>query len=261
MTLVETVVGVGIFSIIILLVTGAMLQSFKIWNRTASQTSTEEALFKVHDLVFKDLTNTSPKAVDAANSLASLSTIPDGDVLWCLSFIDPATGNPVYGVNNPLGIGEYGEPVWQRNIMYYAVVPNNHDALAGQSCTGGDGGEGYEDQCPHKVVVRKVIDGPDDPDTGKEALLADPTPYLDRPNGLDSSAMGGPGVEEVRIIGTNILTFRAVVADPEVSIILRGNSFEQARKNIAVGSVPLSMQPTTIQRSFSVFPKNETGEG
>ena len=60
MSLTETIVGVGIFSVVIALVMAAMVTSFQTWNQTASQSATEEVLFKAHNLLFRDLTNTAP---------------------------------------------------------------------------------------------------------------------------------------------------------------------------------------------------------
>jgi hypothetical protein len=251
MSLTETIVGVGIFSVVIALVMAAMVTSFQTWNQTASQSATEEVLFKAHNLLFRDLTNTAPDQVGTSLGLSTISGSPDSDALWFLSFIDPATGEPVYGDGS--GLGERGAPVWQRNILYYAVVPGDHDALVGQSCTGAGGTDGYEDHCPHKVLIRKVIDHTDDPVTGNEQLLTSAAAYLDRPSGLDTSSMTG---EEVRIVGINILHFRATPIMPGFTITMRANSIDEARKRISVGAVPLSDQPTTIERLYTVWPKN-----
>lgn len=265
MSLLELTVGVGIFSMVMLLVMGILTESFRLSSRANSQTATEEVLFKVHNRLSKELTNTG-RARTVATSVgpATIAAVPDGDAIWFLSFINPATGDPVFD-DGALG-GEVAEPVWQRNIMYYSVVPSNHDALVGQSCSGADGGEGYEDQCPHKVLVCKVIDLPDGPD-GKEPLLNSSAGYLDRPNGLDVSGMSGPNVESVRIMGTNLLTFRAeLTSQPpplerdEVEITVRASSLNEARKLVAVGSVPLSVEKSTIEQRFSIFPKNSPGE-
>ena len=180
--------------------------------------------------------------------------VRDGDALWFLSFIDPTTGEPVY--SDGTGAGDLGEPHWQRNIMYYAVVPGSHNSVAGQSCSGGDGGDGYEDQCPHKVMVRKIINDPNDPET----LLPGSGGYLDAPSGFSVSGMGGPDLEETRLLGTNILSFRVTGDDESVTVDLRANSIDEARKNVPLGSTPLSGQPTTIQRVFTIFPKNSSGE-
>ncbi|MCA9775431.1 MAG: hypothetical protein KC800_01885 [Candidatus Eremiobacteraeota bacterium] len=250
--LVETVVAVGVFSIVMLLVTAALIQSFKMWTRTASQTATEETLFKIHNILAKELTNTAPDTLSSSPGPGTWG-VRDGDALWFLSFMD-VNGEPVY--NDGTGAGELGEPHWQRNIMYYCVVPGNHDSVAGQSCTGADGGDGYEDQCPHKVMVRKIINDPNDPET----LLPGSGGYLDAPNGFTVSGMGGPDLEETRLLGTNILSFRVTADAESVTIDLRANSVDEARKNVPVGSTPLSGQPTTIQRVFTIFPKNSSGE-
>jgi hypothetical protein len=251
--IVETVVGVGVFSIVMLLITAALIQSFQMWTRTASQTATEEVLFKIHNILAKELTNTAPDTVGFSPGPSTWG-VRDGDALWFLSFLDPVTGEPVY--SDGTGAGDLGEPHWQRNIMYYSVVPGSHNSVAGQSCTGGDGGDGYEDQCPHKVMVRKLINDPNDPET----LLPGSGGYLDAPSGFSVSGMGGADLEETRLLGTNILSFRVIRDTESVTVDLRANSIDEARKNVPVGSTPLSGQPTTIQRVFTIFPKNSSGE-
>ena len=252
MGIIEAVVALGVFSLISLLLSTTLIQSFAAWNRASSRQIADHSLYKAQNSLSRDLTLTAPDRLGTQVALSTLGS-PDGDAVWFLSFIDPATELPVYETG--LGSAGMGEPRWQRNILYYLVVPANHDSYAGQACAGGPGPDGYEDHCPHKVLVRKLINGPDDPE-GRELLLGSAASYLDRPAGLDVSAMGGPGVEEVRIVSRDLLGFRVTNNNPEVVVDLRANAILETRKLMHVGYHPLSRSPTTLQRIFSVFPKN-----
>jgi hypothetical protein len=252
MGLAETLIGVAVFSIVSLILAVLMIQSFSLWRRTSGRQSVEATLFKAQNWLARDLTVTAPDKVATQVSLSS-SGVPDGDAVWFLSFVDPATGEPVY--DSGFGTGNLGDPLWQRNILYYAVRPSGHDAHAGQSCSAGIGPHGYDDVCPHKMLVRKVIDGPNDAN-GREILLPSATPYLDRPVGMDVSGMGGSGMEEVSIAARDILTFHVTNGNPEVRIDLRATAIVEARKTTAIGSTSLSVKPNTLQRLFSVYPKN-----
>jgi hypothetical protein len=252
MGLIEAVVALGVFSLMSLLLSTTLIQSFAAWNRASSRQAADHSLYKAQNSLSRDLTLGAPDLLGTQVALSTLGS-PDGDAVWFLSFIDPATELPVYETG--LGSAGMGEPRWQRNILYYSVVPANHDSYAGQACAGGLAPDGYEDHCPHKVLVRKVINGPDDSE-GRELLLGSVAGYLDRPSGLDVSAMGGPGVEDVKIISRDILGFRVTNNSPEVVVDLRANAILETRKLMHVGYHPLSRVPTTLQRIFSVYPKN-----
>lgn len=65
-------------------------------------------------------------------------------------------------------------PEWQRNVLYYTVVPG------GDPCTGGADANGLDDRCPHKLLIRKVVNQGSTP---QAPLAAAAIPgYLTRPN-------------------------------------------------------------------------------
>jgi hypothetical protein len=178
----------------------------------------------------------------------------DGDAVWFLSPVDPANGQVLRT--------ESGRPHWQRNILYYCTVPALHQELYGFECTGGTDAQGYEVYCPHKVLVRKVIDNP--PATGSaetdpmEKLLtpAEVARYLTRPQRFDLPS-GEPGVEEATIVANSLVSFRVALspspqAPGEVAIQLSAAGVEMARGNINVGSQSLDDFLRVL--SFSVFP-------
>jgi prepilin-type N-terminal cleavage/methylation domain-containing protein len=173
-----------------------------------------------------------------------------------LSLLTTAAGNDARG---PATSTASGLPYWQRNVVYYPIRP------LGDSCAGAADADGYEDTCPHKVLIRKVIDSGDptspggDPDQDTEEILETLLPYLSRPNGLEIATMlGEPGVTDVEVVATTLLTVRFEL-DPapnsvgEVAITLRAYGELNGQ---GVGSSPLSGRDRTTTLSLSVFPRN-----
>lgn len=158
-----------------------------------------------------------------------------------------------------------GAPYWQRNIIYYPAIPT------GDTCAGGVNGDGYEDMCPHKVVIRKVVDsGPPTrpaedggiPAADKEELLTDVSTYLTRPSGLGTTAMlSEPGVTSAEIVATNLLTIRAEKdPDPnapgEVKVTFQAFNEDVGSRTTAIGTTNLGNHAKTQTHVLSVFPRN-----
>lgn len=258
LTLVEIIVGFSIFSIIGVLLAAALSGSGDIWRTVSSSTNVQTNLGRGRERLTRDLKQSSFDSVMRQAALSSLGPI-DGDVVWFLSARDPATEEFMRKSD--------GTPFWQKNIVYYLVVPTNHAAVFDVACTGAADVDGYEEQCPHKVLIRKVIDnGPltDPTDETTEETPIDPgdiTNYLTRPNGFDTSAMSGEaGLEDISLPATSLLSFRVQLApDPqwpgEVRISLHSVAEESAAREIAIGQTPLSRSRHTSNLDFSVFPE------
>ncbi len=200
-----------------------------------------------------------PKDVEAANfgELATMRVPGGGSAIWMLSAIDPATG--LY-VRNPDGTALY-----QRNILYYLIRPNNHGLVSGGiNCTTDDATYPFGDPfCPHKILIRKVI--------RKEANLANPetllttgevTPYLSAPNGYDLGVMAGevgsPGVDpnSIRQVGLGLLSFQVTTADPFIRITMRAVRLREAQSKVGIGTQPFDSGPFTVEINHSVYPRN-----
>jgi type II secretory pathway pseudopilin PulG len=255
-TLLEALVAVGMFALVTALVMGALVKSMDGWRRSSSQHSAEQSLYKARSALTRDLQSASvePEHLAVSPGPSSLG-VPDGDAVWFLSAIDPATGQAV--INDGTDSNDMGTLRWQRNILYYSVVPQNHATHFGFSCTGNAGPTGSDDHCPHKILIRLVLNGPDDPD-GVELLLppADIAAYLTAPDNYDTSPISGPYLEEVKIVADSLVTFDVELADPEIQIDLRAVSLSELQKTDSVGNVPLSRHPKTTQRLFAIFPNN-----
>lgn len=256
-TLLELIVSVSIFSLVGLMLAAAFSAATNTWRSTSASSDAQLALNKARDDLVRDLQNTSFASVRVAGGATTLGP-PDGDVVWFLSAIDPSTGNYMRRSD--------GSPFWQRNILYYSIVPDNHSALFGYTCSGGADVDGYENQCPHKVLVRKVIDGggatdPNDETTEETPLTAsEASSYLTRPNGYDTSSMlAESGMTDVSLPSTNLLTFRVQLApEPawqrEVRVELGSVSILTAGREVRIGSTPLSTTRFYRNLTLSVFP-------
>lgn len=158
---------------------------------------------------------------------------------------------------------ETGAPFWQRNIIYYTTIPT------ADPCTGGPDADGYEDRCPHKILIRKVVDnipatGPWVPPPAvpsvEETILPTMAGLLGRPATLNLSAMETGQVEDAELIATNLLKMRVEV-DPagvqgEVLVTLQAFNEPSAQRVTNVGSTPLSNHAKTLTHVISVFPRN-----
>ena len=244
-TLIEMGVALGIFSLLGVLLALSFTKSYELWRRTSGGSDAQVSLRKVRNRITQDLSETSFTSVGKTDGPSSLGPF-DGSAIWFLSAVNHTTGEFMRTSN--------GTPFWQNHVLYYAVVPENHAALVGFDCTGG-GVDGFEVQCPHKVVIRKVIDNgalTDPSDEGSAEIpfaQADPkvgvaaiqSRYLTRPNGLDTSAMLlEDGVVGVSIVATNILSFNVSLGkDPakprEIEIETAAVSLPSAQKVIAIG--------------------------
>lgn len=255
-SLLELSVAAAVFSVLLLVVLALFNQSIYVWRVTSSADGANRELRKVRAALERDLALTSPTEIARAQVPGHLGGgASDGEALWFLSPIDPATGEIV--------LDEDGLPVWQRNILYYLVVPGDHAGTFGSTCAGGAAANGYDDRCPHKILIRRVIDAgtatiPTDPTT-REALIAPGAigPYLVQPTGFDISAL-----PDTRIVANNLLCFETVSAPPpnnqarEVLVDVRAVGVEEARRETSVGTAPLYNSRFTEQHPFSVFPKN-----
>lgn len=192
-----------------------------------------------------------------------VSDVPDqvggggktGQALLFRSAIDPDTGAFCQKRD--------GTPLWQKTILYYTAVPEEHDRLFGQACQGGSNPEGYDDVCPHKLLLRKVIDLPPETtptssEASAEPLLLDPTAYLTQPVSLSLREMSSEqGSVEARIVASGLLGFRASKGDhQEVEIDLRALMIAEALKTVPVGTASLWESPLVLQRRFTVVPRN-----
>ena len=255
-TLIELVVGFSIFTLLLVVLAAALNRSREVWRRANASNSSQTELRKAFWTLDRDLKESTFQTVRTSTGPISLSGF-DGDAVWFLSAQDPTTGEFLRT--------DDGHPRWQRNILYYSVVPDQHGQAFGFNCAGGADADGYEAFCPHKILVRKVINNPPGaagPTIGSEdqELLTDVAPYLTRPQGYTISTSGQPGLESATIAAKNLQSFRAALEpnpgwENEVAFTLGATRIEEASRTHRIGSEALDSFTQTF--NFSLFPPQE----
>ena len=245
----------GLFAVLSLLMALALKQSSTLWVTSSSHQDANEVLRKISARLEKDVPMVSLEHLDIAPVPASLGGGVDGDAVWFLSHINPTTGRPHLKAD--------GTPFWQCNVLYYSVVPESVDQLSTRPIRSGST-DGYEDRCPYKVVIRKVIDQgtPTDPndENSEEKLMsaADISAYLSRPDRLSVAAMAGEAnLLDLEIVGYPVLLFRgSPIAAPEgVQFDIRAVAIERAHR-LDKGSESLLDSAATIRSELFVSAHN-----
>ncbi len=263
MGLLELLLAVGLLGIIFMLAGSFLARGIHLWKALWSADAAEYQLRKAVRLLERDLGGGDALQVSTKRVPSHLSGVAsDGLAIWFLSTDDGS------------GVGartDVGEPRWQRNVLYYLVVPQNHDALARMSCTGGTttAAGNFDAQCPHKLLVRKVIDFGDPTDwtdaTEEEELMgsSDVDAYLTQPDGLDVGAMTSePNVEQVQVVAANLLWWNVELApNPahwprEVAIDMRAVILDRARQEVRLGQEVLFDHVVTRERKVSIQAMN-----
>lgn len=234
-TVVEALVALSLVAIILVVTHLVLQQSQQSRRKLSGDQGASQQMFKAEGWLKRDLRGTAYNALTTTPSISSL-TGADGDAVWFLSAIDPTTGQFMRDTQ--------GHPAWQRNVLYYCVVPTvTKEPFTGNGVDEG----GYEASHPYKLLIRKVIDSP--------TLIGDISPFLDAPNGYVFSSTNH---ESVSIIADRLLSFRVTTEDTlrQVKLILRAANLETARREFAIGSKAILDPRFTLERSFEVYPEN-----
>ena len=210
-----------------------------VWRRTESSQEASSQLQKARYALRRDLTAAS------LNELSILDS-PEGSILWFLSPMD--TGS------EELALDLDGAPLWQRNVIYYTAVPEEHDTLFPGTCSGDP------DVCPHKLLIRRELDtgvtthgnsplGRAEELLSEDDLLAEVLRPRNMVEGLDVNSS---------VVARNIFEFE-VSLDPdnwrEVEIKVSGFHLEEAGKKVDLRNLE-EVTPYIKQIRFVVYPLN-----
>ncbi len=249
----EVLTAAGLLTVVTLVALVALRQTVKVWHNVSSR---DQASLQLRRAALRLERDAGLASLSSSDQMPAPASLPgggsDGDAFWFLT--------PV-GADGEIYQMADGSPFWQRQILYYLTVPQGVDALAGGPVTAGADADGYEDRCPYKLLIRKVIDiGPTADladETTVETLLSDPSPYLTRPNGTEVGFMlSEPGVDEVEIVANHLLQFRVgrgVDHIRELEFDLRAVRISEARREVGLGPVSLAESAFTLQNLVSVI--------
>lgn len=251
LSLLEAMLALGLFTLLGVIGAYALRGSIQVHNRVSSQQAAEQSINRAVSRLDRELLAASAFELDTADVPAHLGGGGlDGQAVWFLSDVDPATGQSMRTLD--------GSAFWQKTILYYLVVPNNHAALCGYTCAGGVAPSGsYDDRCPHKVLVRKVLDVGSNTDptdeTTAETLPGNVNAWLTQPDAFDVSGLAGePDVEQVEVVAGDLLWFTVEVAAPEVTVTVKAAPWSDLERRLAVGSVSLEDQPGVREHRYTI---------
>lgn len=260
LTLVELLLVMVLTGVIFGLTQLVMLRTIDTWWKVNANHDSEQQLYRARSFLERDL-KASAFEREAERATVNVEKAPealrtllgaDGDVLWFLSAIDPASGNFVRK--------EDGSPFWQRNVVYYAVNPLGLDRMGylGPGLAVG----GYEVACPYKILIRKEIDSgstttPESPPSDEETLMSysQLVEHIDRPTEYSCSGMTTTN-STVQPVAAHVLTFRAALREElrGVSVDVRCTAIDRARREGGISDRDLSEHPVTSRLEFVVLP-------
>ena len=258
-TLPEILVAMTVASLLFAFGYALLDMATRSYHQVSGHEDGELQMKKLSRQLQKDITGSTTVGIQTA-------PVPDpagkaGDAICFLSL--QADDN----ARGPACTDDGGTPFYQRNVMYYVARPQ------GDTCAGMADADGFEDSCPHKIAIRKVVDSDrptqplpaGDPANDTEEPLADLSPYLTRPapNYNITPMLAEPDVTSVEVIAVNILTMRVRMApDPtvpgEVQIELRTFNEQGSRKTVRLGQELLSGKDKVQTHVVSSFPRNRT---
>lgn len=255
LTLMETAVSLGVFSMLVVLLFFLLRDSTRAWNSVESRYDAQKALAQVEfwlksDLQRADIAQIGEKRVSSAPG--------NGDVVWFLSAIDPTIADPDLQFQRDPATGS---PNWQRHVIYYLVRPNDYSRISNGFSPAVDPNLNADYYAPHKVLIRKVVDLPASPETLMNTAQVDT--YTTAPDGYDVSGFAAtePGLVETKIVATGLLSFEVEVlpnaagTGGSVSIDTYAVRFREAEKVMAIGNTSLQSSPYTILQRSRIVPR------
>lgn len=247
----ELLIVVGLFSGFLLTSYALLASGLKVWDRTSSSQEAGFQLAQARAALRRDLSQASSLQLEIARLPGSAEALTEGNVLWLLSAEDEGSGM--------MGQLEDGTPLWQRNIIYYAMAPSDHAQRFGQACGRQPG------HCPHLYLIRKVVDSGvstnlSSPALNSETLLrvSQIGNYLTPPRGFMVS--GGRGLEKGEVVAQGLvdLSFRIKPGglEGEVETTISVFNVQEAGQKVSLGRVDLRENSFTHKIRFSGFPAN-----
>jgi prepilin-type N-terminal cleavage/methylation domain-containing protein len=252
-SLVEIMIGMTLLSLLTVFSVGFMTQGQRLWRRVEASSSAGQSLTKANASLSQDLINVGRQGV--ATTANGTGPMKLGDALWFLSAYDPTSQTFVRNSG--------GRSFWQKTILYYLTVPLDHDQRYGVAC------QSWDQVCPHKILLRKVIDTgapttPTSPEANEETLpnASVISGYLTRPATLDLDILRAEsGIVSVDYVAGHLLDMSVALTTESTSItevqcILRAALIDDAKTHMRIGQEAFSKGTFTLSRSIDVVPRN-----
>jgi type II secretory pathway pseudopilin PulG len=252
-SLTEILVATTIFSFVVLFSAIYLDRSQQLWRKVNANQDAGLALRKASLDLQQNLVDASGKEFGVVDNGSGGARM--GQAFWFLSAIDPVTGQFVTGAN--------GRPFWQKNILYFLTVPDDHNSRYGLTC------QQFGRVCPHKILVSKTIDignptTPTSAEADEETLMTvgQAQTYLVRPPTLDVTDQESlPEVVEARYVCGSLLDMTVTLDEQgskveEVDILLESGLVEAARNKLVVGKDPFTSPTFVLSKTVGVIPRN-----
>ena len=254
MTLIELTLVMGLLTLFLLVGYAMLKMADKVFHQVSGNEDASMQLKRAARMLQKDTIATNFVDMGATNVPAHLpGGALDGSAICMLSACQNGIGDMV--------TNDGGDTYWQRNILYYVIVPQ------GDPCQGGADAKGFDDRCPHKLLIRKIIDMPptttNDLNPATEEVVLTPAgmvPFLTRPVGrVDiSNLLGETNVTQVDLVARGMVTMQVRLAPNypnEVEITLTALNQDRGQK-LSIGVVPLTGRAELLTNQMSIFPRN-----
>ena len=243
-SLLELFCAVGLFGALAIISMLALRQVTKIWQRSSARDQAIRELLKAEAALSRDLANgaRSTTQSDYRAVKAGAGSISTGDGL---ALLVPSAQQ------EQLHLDAQGQPVLDRLVTYYLAVPANVSALSGLPQNFWVDAQGYEDQCAYKWLIRKETAAPAAAPGGLPAVPANwlTGPEIETP----TTFWRNP---DKRVVASNLLQFRVLKGPPTWEVTLTAVAIADARRQIALGSVPLSSTAFAITHQVGLVAKN-----
>ena len=245
-TLVELSISCFLLGILLVVLATALSDSQNLWRQTTGSSDARQQLRRAQASLERDM--------QFASANFGITTVGPqqgpgfaGDAFWFLSAEDGNTGELKRRFN--------GSPVYLRNVLYYLAMP------AGDPCAGGSGPNGYDDRCPHNVLIRKTIDigAPSSDESNEEQLMtpAQVSVFLTRPSGPSVASMTSEAnVKLASQAARQMLWFRVRSTLGPLQFELRAVNIPRSRKEVATGTSSLYNSPLTSEIRMTLIPPN-----
>lgn len=242
-SLMEVLCAMAVMAALGLISMVCLLQVSTVWRKTSARDTAMRQLLKAEAELQRDLANVSraPGQSRFAPIRAGSGGVDTSDGL-ALLVPDPA--------QEGLRMTPSGSALLSRAVTYYLAIPPNLEAQTGLPANFAADANGYEAQCAFKWLIRKEEAAPVDGAGG----LALPAAWLT--GGVIEIPDQMWRQPERRVVAINLLGMRVLQGSPLWEIQLSAVAIDDARRKLALGTVPLSSTAFVVWHRVAVVARH-----